>query len=226
MALNVELKDLAEQGYAYHIASITDLRKTLKEGIRFNDKSTYFSKYYELHSYIDSFKPEFIPEWVERKKAIFGSISFRKDHIWHSHSAVLKVRIDTERCWVCNENIANFIYEPLILQNLEGFDAVRRYMQEYGKSLVEQYWYTSLSFNENLKKRHDKRGGYDAEILILHDIPPKDIECLYIVSDHEIMNFEEWKTVFRPDCSCPVNYVSKYLQHCRTCSAWNMSGSQ
>lgn len=208
------------------MVNIIDLKKTLSEGLSFNDKKTYASKYYDFHSYFDSFKPPIIPAWVERKKAIFASLNFREEHVWHSHSAVLKLRINPVRCWICNENIANFIYEPFILQHLNGFDAAREYMLKNGRKVVEEYWSLSLSYNENLKKRYDKREGYDAEVLVLHDIPPEDAECLYIVSDHEIMSFDEWRDIFKPDRTCPATYKSRYLQPSRTYSAWNTSGSQ
>jgi hypothetical protein len=38
--------------------------------------------------------------------------------------------------------------------------------------------------------------GYDAEVLILHDILPKDIELLYIASDHRYMEVNKWKEFF------------------------------
>jgi hypothetical protein len=226
MELDITLKDLAQEGYVYHVASIIDLQKTLDEGLCFDDKNTYFSKYYDFHSYFDSFKPASIPLWVERKKAIFASLNFKKSHTWHSHTAVLKVRIRPEKCWICNENIANFIYEPFILQNLNEFGSAREYISINGRNVVEEYWALSLSYMENLEKRYDKREGYDAEVLILHDIPPQDIECLYIVADHEVMSLEEWKKAFEPGLTCLTAQNSRYLQPSRMYSAWNISGSQ
>lgn len=226
MTLDIAFMDLAEDGYVYHVTSIIDLQKTLSEGLSFDDKKTYFSKYYDFHSYFDSFKPASVPQWVERKKAIFASLNFKAGHKWHSHTAVLKVRIRPERCWICNENIANFIYEPFILKNLNNFSAAREYISKNGRKVVEQYWAMSLSYIDNLDRRYDRREGYDAEVLILHDIPPGDIECLYIVSDHEVMSLEEWRKVFEPGLTCLTAQSSIYLQPSRIYSAWNTSGSQ
>lgn len=220
------LKDCAGQGYAYHVVNIIDLGKTLTEGIKYDDKATYGSKYYDFHSYFDNHKPKAIPEWVERKKAIFASICFKEGHKWHSHSAVLKVKIHEDRCWICNENLANFIYEPFILQHMEGFDNTREYMRAKGGTFVEEYWKHSFSYKDNLSSRYDKKEGYDAELLIMHSIPPENIECLYIVSDHQIMSYKEWQEFFKPGNSNIEAQYSRYLQPNSISSASNTSGSQ
>ena len=220
------LEDCAEQGYAYHIVSITDLQKTLAEGINYDDKATYDSKYYRFHSFFDRFKPSDIPEWVERKRAIFASICFGEGHKWHSHSALLKIRIQRDKCWVCNENLANFIYEPFVLQDMEGFEATREYIDMKGKAYVEEYWRNSLSYMDNLNKRRDKKEGYDAELLVMHPIPPEDIQCLYIVSDHQIMSYKEWQAYFTEGNSQIKAQYSRYLQPNNISSASKTFGSQ
>lgn len=222
----MRLDDCAEQGFAYHVISITDLKRTLKEGIRFDDKSTYGSKYIDFHTYFDMFRSKEIPEWVERKKAIFASICFKEGHKWHSHSAILKIKLQTDRCWVCNENLANFMYEPFLLQDIEGFEQTREYMRKYGRSFVEAYWENSLSYISNLSIRRDREEGYDAELLILHPIPPEDIQCLYIVSDHQIMRYEEWQSFFRPGNPQLYSQYSRYLQPSNISELSNMPGLQ
>lgn len=218
------LRDYTEQGYVYHIVNIIDLKKTLREGIRYDDKKTYTSKYTDFHTYFDIYRPESIPDWVERKKAIFASICFGKGHKWHSHSAILRTKISKDRCWICNENLANFIYEPFILQHMEGFDRTMEYMRVKGREFVEEYWNNSLSYYDNLKKRYDRREGYDAEVLVMHPIPPENIECLYIVSDHQIMSYEGWKEYFISGSSYPEAYFSRYLQPRSMSSAWKTPG--
>ena len=220
------LLDCAEQGYAYHVVNIIDLKKTLVEGIKYDDKTTYDSKYYDFHSYFDYYKPANIPGWVERKKAVFASICFREGHKWHSHSAILRIEILKDRCWICNENLANFIYEPFILQNMEGFAHTLEYMKANGRVLVEEYWNNSLSYNDNLYKRYDRREGYDAEILIMHSIPPENIECLYIVSDHQMMSYKDWKEYFISGSPYPEAQYSRYLHPSSASSAWKTPGSQ
>jgi hypothetical protein len=203
--------ECAEQGCVYHVVNIIDLEKTLQEGIRFDDKNTYLSKYLGFHSYFDQYKPRSIPQWVERKKAIFASVRFRNGHTWHSHSAILKIKIQKGSCWVCNENLANFIYEPFILQSLKGFEDTREYMRLHGRAFVEEYWSNSLSYEENIQKRYDEREGYDAEILVMHPIPPQDIECLYIVSDHQIMSYKQWQAYFKPGSADLKAQYNRYL---------------
>ncbi len=220
------LKDYAEDGYVYHVVNIIDLKKTLQSGVRYNDKNTYGSKYINFHEFFDIYKPDNIPGWVERKKAIFASIRFKEGHLWHSHSAILKVKIRKEKCWVCNENLANFIYEPFILQHLQGFDHVRSYLQAKGREFAEEYWNNSLSYCDNLKNRYDRKEGYDAEILIMHPIPPEDIECMYIVSDHQIMSYKEWKEYFRLGNTDLSAQYSRYLQPNNMSSAWKAPGSE
>lgn len=218
--------DSAEQGYVYHVINIIDMERTLKEGIRFNDKNTYMSKYIDFHNYFDLFKPRSIPGWVERKRAIFASIRFKNGHSWHSHSAILKIKIQEHRCWVCNENLANFIYEPFILQSLDGFSGTREYLRVNGRAFVEEYWNNSLSYYDNLGKRYDKREGYDAEILIMHPIPPENIECLYIVSDHQIMSYKEWQEFFKPGGTDLEAQYNRYLHPDSISPDWKAPGSQ
>lgn len=188
--------DYMETKKIYHIISITDLDKTLKRGIKYDDKNTYQSKYYQFHDHIDKFRKDNIPDWVVRKRAIFGSLNFTKSHKFHSHTALLSLNIKPEKCWIANENLVNEVYEPFILQSLNEYDRAKRYMQIEGSRMLDNYWDTSTSFNKNLKNRLDKLEGYDAEVLILHNIEPKDIEILYIISDHRMMTKEEWKEHF------------------------------
>ncbi|WP_432663159.1 hypothetical protein R9X47_21555 [Wukongibacter baidiensis] len=194
--------DYVETKTVYHVISITDLDKTLRYGIKYDDKNTYKSKYYEFHDYIDKYRKENIPDWVIRKKAIFGSLNFAKKHKFHSHTALLGLKIKPGKCWIANENLANEVYEPFILQKLNEYDKAKEYMEVEGSKMLDNYWDTSTSFNKNLESRLDKLQRYDAEVLIFHDIKPKDIEVLYIVSDHRMMSKEEWKKHF---CSMKGN---------------------
>ncbi|QZY54062.1 hypothetical protein [Crassaminicella profunda] len=188
--------DYKEKGVIYHIISLMDLKKTLKLGIVFDDKVTYKTKYDGFHQLIDEQKPECIPHWVIRTKSIFASMNYPKNHKFHSHSAVLAIKINEDRCWIANENCANQIYEPYILQNIQKLQKCKGYLDTKGKELLREYWETSLSFKENLKARVDKKEGYDAEVLVMHTIEPKDIQLKYIVSDHRMLSVEDWKKIF------------------------------
>lgn len=123
-------------------------------------------------------------------------MNFKDDHTWHSHSALLSIKINEDLCWVCNENIANFLYEPLILKDIKGLEAAQKFLDRHGQSAAVDYWESSCSFKENLVKRKDKETGYDAEVLILQDIPPENIKVLYIASDHRFLKVREWKEFF------------------------------
>ena len=191
--------DYEETGVIYHIISIIDLEKTLMDGITYDDKATYRSMYYKFHSMIDKEKPSFIPSWVIRRNAIFASMNFSKWHKFHSHSAVLGIKINEKRCWVANENYANQLYEPFVLKDTTEFSSCKTYLNTEGRELLRKYWETSLSFQDNLSQKIDEFKGIDAEVLIFHDIPPKDIQLLYIVSDHRMMTASEWKERF---CVC------------------------
>lgn len=202
----------AEPGYAYHVVNINDLQKTLKEGIIFDDKKTYESKYIDFHSYFDRYRTENVPEWVQRSKAIYASIRFHKGHSWHSHSALLKIRLETDKCWICNENLANFIYEPFVLQSIEGFGIIKEYMAANGRTIVEEYWRKSISYEDNLVKGFDSKKGYDAEILVMHPIPPENLECLYIMSDHQIMEYRELQEYYKEGTISLEDQYKRYLQ--------------
>ncbi len=196
--------DYKETKRVYHIASITDLEGILNKGIAFDDKATYETKYYAFHNLINQHRNETIPAWVDRSKAIFASMNYRSRPKFHSHTVVLSVAIKPERCWVANENKANQLYEPFIMSRAEPFKAAQHYLKDRGSKLLEKYWRTSLSFEENLLQRRDLKRGYDAEVLIFHPIPPEDIEILYIVSDHRRLKPHEWKEIF---CRQPYNMV-------------------
>ncbi len=189
--------DYEQTGVVYHVAPITDLDKILLEGISYNDKNTYKSKYLNFHKYIDSCRPKNVPNWVIREKAIYASLNFAISHCWHSHTVIMSLQINPDKCWIANENLANEIYEPFILKDIEGYEHAHNYLETVGEDTLELYWKTSLSFNDNLKKRKDIIEGYDAEVLIFHKVLPKDIKLLSIVSDHKIMTPNEWKEFFK-----------------------------
>lgn len=192
-------KDYNSTGLVYHIANINDLNKIFEEGIRYDHKSTYINQYLSFHKFFDSLKPDNIPKWVLRQKAIFASMNFEKNHYFHSHSIVLGLKVDISKCWIANENLANCLYEPLVLSKIEKFKYVKEYIETIGVKKGEEYWNTSLSFVENLSKRKDRIDDYDEEVLIFHSIKPEDIEPLYIVSDHKMLTMDEWKTMFKGD---------------------------
>lgn len=188
--------DYTETNRVYHIISIIDINMALKNGIKYDDKRTYLSKYYKFHDYIDKYKNPNIPDWVIRKKAIFSSLNFAKNHKFHSHTVLLGIKVDPKKCWVANENLANQIYEPFILQSVDEYNKCKAYLDDKGGELLNKYWKTSCSFYDNLDRRLDKEKGYDAEVLIFHEIKPSDIEVLYVISDHRMMTKEEWKNLF------------------------------
>jgi len=189
-------EDYLKTGKVYHIAAINDLKQILLQGIKYDDKITYEDKYCDFHCFIDSLKPAHIPSWVKRKKSIFATMNYRVDPNFHSHTAVMALKIDPSKCWIANESRANQIYEPFVLQEVEALKRAKEYVNGEGKDIIEEYWETSLSFEDNLNIRMDLKKGYDAEVLIHHQIEPKDIEILYIVSDHKVLKLNEWKEVF------------------------------
>ncbi len=186
-------KDYTETQRIYHIISMYDLKETLKTGINYDDKVTYNTKYKGFHSFIEQEKTEKIPRWVVRKKAIFGSLNYKKSFAFYSNSVVLGIKIEPERCWVANENLANETYAPFFLREIDAFNGANVYLNKKGKKLLKDYWETSLSFKDNLEKRMDLREGYNAEVLILHNILPENIEIEFIISSHKRFSPEEWK---------------------------------
>lgn len=189
-------KDYTETQRVYHIAPVNDLKKLLAKGLSFDDKASYHTKYCGFHGFINKYRTANIPAWVDRSRAIFASMNYRSRPAFHSHTVLLAVRLQADKCWVANENKANQVYEPFVLRELKEFRAARRYLEGEGSRLLREYWETSLSFEENLIERRDFNKGYDAEVLILHPIPPEDIEVLYIVSDHRILKPHQWKQIF------------------------------
>ncbi|WP_099189389.1 hypothetical protein [Tepidibacter mesophilus] len=188
--------DYTKTKRVYHVISLKDLGYVMENGISFDDKITYISKYKGFHDYIEGLKINRIPGWVNRKKSIFASLNFKKDHYFHSHSALLALTINEDKCWIANENLANEIYEPCTLKEIEGFEFCKKYLDTKGKEIIIKYWETSLSFKDNLKVRKDLSEGYDAEILISNHIPKEDIEILKIYSDHNAFSLDEFRNYF------------------------------
>lgn len=178
----------------YHIAPITKLGDILKKGLNLNESTS--RRYTEFNIYFDKLRPPNIPDWVSRGNAVYGSMNFKSNHKWHSHSVILALRIDEDKCWIGNENMANALYEPYILKNIEGFESADRFVEARGEEYALNYWSSSMAFGENLKIRVDKTAEYDAEVLIMHDIPPKDIKIARIISDHKIMDSKGWNRIF------------------------------
>ncbi len=188
--------DYGQTGVVYHVINLNDLLTVKTGGIKYDDKLTYQNNYKDFHAYLNLHRTQKIPSWVDRTKAIFASMNFSDNHTWHSHSMLLAVRIDPLRCWIANENKANELYEPFILQNIDEFCGAEGYLKERGQAVIKEYWDTSLSFTDNLKQRRDKEAGYDAEVMVFHDIRPADIHYIAIVSDHRVMTVEQWKKTF------------------------------
>ncbi|MCC5910525.1 MAG: hypothetical protein JJT76_08830 [Clostridiaceae bacterium] len=189
-------QDYSKTSYIYHVAHITDLKNILLKGIQYHDKISYKKHYHSFHGFIDQYRPADFPSWVVREKAIFATMNYKNPPSFHSHTAVLALKVDISKCWVANENRANQLYEPFILQEIDAFSKATDYLAVEGRNMVQEYWETSLSFEDNLKVRRDLQEGYDAEVMIFHVIPPEDIKVLYLVSDHKVLSVEQWKNIF------------------------------
>ncbi|MBS4535353.1 hypothetical protein GOQ29_06945 [Clostridium sp. D2Q-14] len=189
-------KDYTETNIIYHIASIIDLKKILEEGIKYDDKVSYRTKYLEFHRFINKYKSLNVPSWVVRQKTIFGSMNFNNEHKWHSHTVILGIKINEDYCWVANENLVNEIYEPFILKDITQFDFMKDYIKKVGINNIKKYWNNSLSFKENLMKRLDKNKDYDCEVLVFHDIKPEDIIPIGIVTDHKYIEYKNLENIY------------------------------
>lgn len=188
--------DYTQTGVVYHVINVNDYHKVKTRGIQYNNKPTYRNRYEDFHRFINSHKPDSIPEWVDRTKAIFASMNFSEGHQWHSHSILLALKIDPARCWVANENRANELYEPFVLHKENEFSDAVHYLEGEGKEAIKEYWETSLSFENNLGERRDRQPGFDAEVMIFHPVKPENIRYLAIISDHKIMTIGQWKETF------------------------------
>ncbi|TZE81708.1 hypothetical protein [Calorimonas adulescens] len=183
--------DYDETHLLYHIASISDLKTIFKYGLRFNRRLSYKGKYHDFHRFMDKNRTMNVPGWVMREKAVFASLNFKDCQVWHSHSAILSVRINEDYCWVANENTANYLYEPFILNHIPGFASLSDFLYNKGKEIAKEYWENSMSFKEYLLKKSCLGSDYDAEVLMMNDIKPNDIKLLAIITDHRIVTIDE-----------------------------------
>lgn len=146
---------------------------------------------------MDKYRTRNLPDWVMRKRALFASINYKDDQVWHSHSAILSIKVDEDYCWVANENTANFLYDPFVLKNISGFASLYDFLYNKGKGIAKDYWLNSMSFKDYLSKRDTLSTDYDVEVLIMKDIKPVDIELLAVVADHRIVTLDELNQTYR-----------------------------
>ncbi|MDI6601672.1 MAG: hypothetical protein QME46_07805 [Thermoanaerobacteraceae bacterium] len=189
--------DYNETHILYHVACISDLSNILKYGLRFSQRLSYSNKYLAFHKFMDRNRTSNVPIWVVRERALFASFNFRDDQIWHSHSAILSIKVNEDYCWVANENTANYLYEPFILKRIPGFASLSDFLYNKGKEIAKEYWRNSMCFKDYLLKRNTLDSNYDAEVLIMNDIKPMDIELLAIVTDHRIVTVDELNQTYK-----------------------------
>lgn len=186
-----------ETKVVYHVVNIGQLKTILEQGIQIQERKNFSdNKYLDFNRFLDQNKPETIPKWVKREKALFASLNFKEDMHWHSHSALLALKVQEERCWVANENLANEIYDPFILQHIRDFNHAQNFMKEFGEKKAQNYWENSFPFQEYLKKNKNPINNYDEEVMVFHDIPPKDIKCLMVVTDHHTFTPKQWQEYY------------------------------
>ena len=188
--------DYVKTGLIYHVVNLNDLEEVITQGIRHDTRPAFNDKYGDFHAFLNRYKTAGIPRWVDRTKAIFASMNFKDDHTFHSHSMLTAFEVDPSRCWIANENRANEVYQPFVLQRIDEFSKAKEYLKGRGQGVIKEYWDTSLAFTDNLGQRRDLWPGYDAEVMVFHDIRPQDILYIAIVSDHRIMTVQQWKEAF------------------------------
>lgn len=187
-----------ETKVVYHVVNINQLKIILDQGIEIEQRKDFSdAKYLNFNQFLDENRPLQIPEWVQREKALFASLNFKNNMHWHSHSALLAIRIQEERCWVANENIANKIYDPFILQDIKEFNHAQGFMEKFGEKEAKKYWENSFSFREYLQKSKDSMDNYDEEVMIFHEIPPADIKCLMVITDHNTFTPKRWQEYYK-----------------------------
>ncbi|RBP37247.1 hypothetical protein [Garciella nitratireducens] len=181
----------------YHVVNINQLKNILEQGIQIQERKDFSDdKYLDFNQFLDKNKPAWIPKWISRKNALFASLNFKENMQWHSHSALLALKVQEERCWVANENLANEIYDPFILQYIDQFNSARDFMKNYGRQKALYYWNNSFPFQEYLKKGKTPMKNYDEEVMIFHNIVPENIKCLMVVTDHYIFTPQEWQKYY------------------------------
>lgn len=150
-------------------------------------------KYLDFNRLLDQYRTKNVPPWVLRERAFFASLNFRKGINWHSHSALLAIRVQEDKCWIANENLANEIYDPFVLSDIRGFDRAKLYLEARVEELAKEYWESSYSLGDYLNLELENLKNYDEEVLIFHDIEPKDIQCLMVITDHKKFTPELWQ---------------------------------
>src|SRR5690554_6874960 len=182
----------------YHVVHIIHLKDILSKGIQLNERNLHSEdKYSKFNQFMDQYRTTNVPPWVLRERAFFASLNFSKDIHWHSHSALLAIKIQEEKCWIANENLANEIYDPFVLSDITDFDRAKTYLEGRAKDLAKNYWENSYALMDFLTLDLKDIKHYDEEVMIFHDIPPQDIRCLMIITDHKKFTPASWQRHYR-----------------------------
>ena len=100
---------------------------------------------------------------------------------------------------MANENRANQLYEPFILKDVEGFHGAKNHRRP-GKASGTVLGKLAVLCRQS-EAAKDKEEGYDAEVMVFHEIRPEDIHYIAIVSDHRMMTVENGRGL----CGGPNN---------------------
>lgn len=162
--MNWLFPDFEETELLYHGADPDALDSIMSEGLVAGyspDPDDCHETIYEAHSRP---RPPEIPDWVNPAKCIFGYMNRSRQGGSHKVPGGQIVQVDLafpatetirERTWVCSAQFSDWVYCP---QEAGYYDTVerRRFFEDVVEPVCSNaYWRTSLSFNANLKVRHD-----------------------------------------------------------------------
>jgi hypothetical protein len=175
--------DFEDTGLIYHETTVENLEGIFFCGLVPRGNPDPEDRHDTIYDALYRHRPDCIPDWVDHRNCIFGYLN-RKRHERDkvagatASGAVLGLKAEkwiTDRVWVGNTAFSDWVYCP---KEAGYFDTPER--ERYFRRVIEPicaatYWHTSLSFEENLKIRHDHllpTQGYIELLICVERVPP------------------------------------------------------
>lgn len=173
------LADVRESRIAYHISPQENRQSILEKGLLPNSPMVS-SDVYHASALLDSIKPKWIPDWVQRVNALYLYPEMPIDHLlmlgYPPPSDLYAVKLPNTKGWMGSQLYGGFCISDGPITDEERLRFIK---EDVGK----KYWSYSCSLEDYIKydRRTRKKDryvqGYD-EILFFESIPPENIEWI------------------------------------------------
>ena len=175
--------DFEDTGLIYHGTTVENVRSIFLRGLVPRGKPDPEDKHDTIYDSLYGHRPDCIPDWVDPRNCIFGYLNrkrYERDKVAGATAsgAVLGLKAEkwiTDRVWVGNTAFSDWVYCPEEAGYFDTPERERYYRRVLEPTAAAAYWRTSLSFEENLKIRHDHllpTQGHMELLICIERVPP------------------------------------------------------